>query len=173
MVSRRVFSIASAFLAASLLLFSCDNDSSELVIGAVSPFTGDGAVYGDAARSGIDLAIEEINAGGGIEGRKLAVRYEDDKGNQADAVTAFNKLVSVDKVPAILGPFYSGNVLACAPVAERSQVVLLTGSATSDNVRNAGDYVFRVCPGNDTQAKTIAQFALEELGLKSGACQRV
>ncbi|MGD0770478.1 MAG: ABC transporter substrate-binding protein [Tepidisphaeraceae bacterium] len=133
--------------------------TNDITIGAISPFTGDGATYGDAARTGIDLAIDEINAKGGINGHKIFIRYEDDQGNQADAVSAFNKLVSVDRVPAILGPFYSGCVLACAPVAERSKVVLLTGSATSDNIRNAGEFIFRVCPSNDEQARTIADFA--------------
>ena len=87
------------------------------------------------------------------------VQYEDDQGNPKDAVSAFQKLATVDKVPAVLGPFYSGNVLACAQDANRLHVVLLTGSATSDNVRNAGDYVFRTCPSNDEQARTIADSA--------------
>src|SRR5205085_9021592 len=95
-------------------------------IGAISPFTGEGANYGKAARTGIDMAVDEISARGGIKGKRLVIQYEDDKGSATDAVSAFRKLVDADKVPAILGPFYSGNVLACAPVAERSRVVLLT-----------------------------------------------
>ena len=70
-------------------------------------------------------------------------------------------------MPAILGPFYSGNVLACAPVADQLKVVLLTRSATSDNIRNAGKYVFRVCPSNDVQARTIADFAFKKLNLRT------
>lgn len=147
-----------------------DSDRStggSITIGAISPFTGDGARYGETARTGIDLAVDEINAAGGINGATLVVQYEDDKGNQADAVSAFNKLVSIDNVPAILGPFYSGNVLAAAPVANRNQVVLLTGSATSDNVRTAGEFVFRVCPSNDRQADTIARYARDQLNLQT------
>jgi branched-chain amino acid transport system substrate-binding protein len=139
----------------------------EVVIGAVSPFSGDGAPYGRAARNGIELALDEINANGGVRGARLVVRYEDDKGNPSDAVSAFQKLAIVDRVPAILGPFYSGNVLACAPVANRLKVVLLTGSATSDNIRKAGQFVFRTCPSNDEQARTIAAFAFEKLGLRT------
>ncbi|MBF0605150.1 MAG: ABC transporter substrate-binding protein [Nitrospirae bacterium] len=136
-------------------------------IGAISPFTGDGARYGEAARSGIDLAVSEINAKGGIHGRQVSIQYEDDKGNPKDAVSAFNKLVHADGVPAVLGPFYSGNVLAVAPIANRERVVLLTGSATSDNIREAGEFVFRVCPSNDEQARTLARYARERLQLKS------
>jgi len=136
-------------------------------IGAIAPFTGDGANYGKAARTAIDLAVDELNAGGGINGKKIEVLYEDDRGSPRDALSAFQKLTSVDKVPAVLGPFYSGNVLACAPEAERTQVVLLTGSATSDNIRNAGDFTFRVCPSNDTQSRTIANFAFSRLKLNS------
>ena len=136
-------------------------------IGVISPFTGDGANYGKAARTAIDLAVDEVNNAGGIAGKKLELQYEDDKGNPRDALSAFQKLASIDKVPAILGPFYSGNVLAVAPEAERAHVVILTGSGTSDNIRNAGEYTFRVCPSNETQSRTIADFALNKLNLKN------
>src|SRR5262249_3017181 len=115
-------------------------------VGAISPFTGEGADYGKAARTGIDLAVDEINANGGVKGKQIEVIYEDDKGNPRDAVSAFQKLATVDKVPAVLGPFYSGNVLAVAPDADRLRVLLLTGSGTSDNIRGAGKFVFRDCP---------------------------
>lgn len=159
----------SLVLAVVLLvgLAACSGKPDTIRIGAIAPFTGDGAIYGHAARTGIDLAVDEVNAQGGANGRRLQIIYEDDKGSPKDAVSAFQKLATVDRVPAVLGPFYSGNVLACAPEADRLKVVLLTGSATSDNIRNAGDYVFRVCPTNAAQAKTIADFAYRKLGLKS------
>ena len=113
------------------------------------------------------MAVDEINSQGGIHGRKLAVVYADDKGNPTDGLSAFQKLASVDKVPAILGPFYSGIVLACAPEANRQHIVLLSGSATSDNISQAGEYIFRTCPRNLQQAQTIADFAFNKLGLKT------
>jgi branched-chain amino acid transport system substrate-binding protein len=155
------------FQVALLCIISCAPEKNSIKIGAISPFTGEGANYGNAARTGIDLALEEINARGGINGKKLTVIYEDDKGSPGDAISAFQKLASVDKVPAILGPFYSGNVLASVPEAQRLHVVLLTGSATSDNIRGAGKFIFRDCPSNDAQAKTIATFAREKLGFKT------
>lgn len=138
-----------------------------IMIGAISPFTGEGANYGKVARTGIDMAVDEINAQGGIRGAKLAVKYEDDKGSATDALTAFNKLATIDKVPAVLGPFYSGNVLAVAPEAERRRVVVLSGSATSDNITKAGEYIFRTCPSNVAQARTIADYAYKNLNLKT------
>ncbi|NQU23859.1 MAG: ABC transporter substrate-binding protein [Candidatus Nealsonbacteria bacterium] len=142
-------------------------DKSDVVrIGLVSPFSGEGANYGNAARTATDLAVDEINSRGGVGGKKLVVIYEDDRGTPRDAVSAFQKLATVDRVLGVLGPFYSSNVLACAPVAEKEKVVLLTPTATSDNVRDAGEFVFRVCPANDAQSRTIAQFAVESLALK-------
>lgn len=157
--------------ACALTLVSCGQksvSSAEVVrIGAISPFSGEGANYGKAARTAIAMAVDEINAAGGVQGKKLDVIYEDDKGNPKDGLSAFQKLASVDKVPAVLGPFYSGIVLACAPEANRQRVVLLSGSATSDNITDAGDYVFRTCPRNLEQARTIADFAFNKLGLKT------
>jgi branched-chain amino acid transport system substrate-binding protein len=172
--------VSCGLLSFALLVIGCDGKrqgesatsapaataGQPITIGAISPFTGDGAPYGMAARTAIDLAVDEINAAGGIKGRNLVVVYEDDLGTPAGALNAFEKLVTVDKVPAILGPFYSGNVLAIAPKANDRKVVVLTGSATSDNIRTAGEFVFRTCPSNDAQAKTIAQFAVNELKLR-------
>ncbi|MCK5174874.1 MAG: ABC transporter substrate-binding protein, partial [Planctomycetes bacterium] len=144
--------LVSALVLGILFTFGCSKkppEQKEVKIGAISPFTGDGANYGKAARTAIDMAVDEINTKGGVNGAKLVVVYEDDKGNPSDALSAFKKLATVDKVSAVLGPFYSSNVLACAPVANRLKVVLLTGTATSDNIRTAGEYVFRVCPSND------------------------
>lgn len=135
-------------------------------IGLISPFSGEGAKYGKAAKTATDLAVDEINAQGGIGGKKLVIIYEDDKGDPKDAVSVYQKLATVDKVPAVLGPFYSSNVLACAPIANKEKVVLLTPTATSDNIRNAGEFIFRVCPSNDAQSRTIAKFSAMSLKLK-------
>jgi len=149
-------------------LSGCGKKENENIkIGAISPFSGEGANYGKAAKTAIDLAVEEINAKGGVKGKKLVVIYEDDKGTPKDALSAFQKLSTVDKVSTVLGPFYSSNVLACAPVANKEKVVLLTPTATSDNIREAGDFIFRVCPSNDEQSRTIARFAYNDLKFRT------
>ncbi|MDD5260308.1 MAG: penicillin-binding protein activator [Methylacidiphilales bacterium] len=166
------FVLAGLFGVLALGFVSCKTKTDQLSnkvirIGAISPFSGEGANYGKAAKTAIDMAVDEINIQGGVHGKKLTVIYEDDKGNPKDGLLAFQKLASVDKVQAVLGPFYSGIVLACAPEANRQRVVLLTGSATSDNITDAGEYIFRTCPKNLEQARTIADFAFNKLGLKS------
>lgn len=141
--------------------------ANEICIGVISPFTGEGANYGKAAKTAIEMASDEINAQGGIKGKKLVFVYEDDKGTSPAGLSAFQKLVNENKVPAVLGPFYSSIVLSVAPEANKKQVVLLSGSATSDNITSAGDYIFRTSPTNLEQARTIANFAFNKLGLKT------
>ena len=139
----------------------------KIQIGCISVFSGDGANYGTTAKTAVEMAVNEINAAGGVQGKKIEIIYEDDKGETKDAVTAFQKLASVNKVPAVIGPFYSGQVLACAPQADRSKVVLISGSATSDNISKSGEFVFRTCPTNLEQGKTIAQFCYNDLKKKN------
>jgi len=164
---RTILVILIVFIAVAAFAYFYRDNSQEIVVGAISPFSGDGAQYGETARTGIDLAVSEINAAGGVQKKKLSIQYEDDRGDATAAVSAFNKLTSVDKVSAVLGPFYSGNVLAAAAVANRTMTPMISGSATSDNIRLAGPYVFRVCPSNDEQARTIANYARTVLKLKT------
>ena len=97
-------------------------------IGIIAPFTGDAAVYGQSEKNAIDLAVEEINLNGGIDGRLIEVIYEDGKCNGMDATTAAQKLINVDNVDIILGGTCSGETLAIAPLAEAPDTsVILTG----------------------------------------------
>lgn len=150
-----------------LFSLSCSPKEETIKIGLLSVFSGEGANYGKSARTAVDLAVEEINTTGGINGKKIEIVYEDSKGNPKDALNGFQKLATIDKVPIVIGPFYSGEVLSCASAANSNKVVLLSGSATSDNIKNAGDYVFRVCPTNLEQARTVADFIINDLKKKS------
>ena len=148
--------------------FSCGNKKEETIkIGVLSVFTGDGANYGEAARTGVDLAIEEINNSGGINGRKIEIIYVDSKGTTKDSKLGLQQLINYHKVPAVIGPFYSDQVSECAPEANRNKVVLISGSATADDITNAGDYIFRVCPVNRIQGKVIAEFCINDLKSKT------
>jgi len=165
---KSVFAILIISVIVFLVIPNCGQKQIHTIrIGLLSIFSGDGATYGNAARTGVDLAVEEINAKGGVNGKKIEIIYEDSKGNPKDALSGFQKLATVDKVPVVIGPFYSGEVMSCAPEADRSKVVLISGSATSDNIITAGDYVFRVCPTNEIQARTIAKFIINELNKKT------
>lgn len=139
-----------------------------LKIGVSAPLTGDGANYGRSTREGVDLAIAEFNAAQ-PNGSQIQVIYEDDRINPRDGVNAVTKLITVDKVPIILGPFGSSVVLAAAPVANRSEVVILSASATADSIANAGDFVFRIAPPNSRQGADIADFLVHNQKARAAA----
>ena len=105
--------------------------------------TGVAESYGNSIHQAKLLAVEEVNAAGGINGRELKLIVEDSKCRAQDAITAYNKLTDVDGVKIILGTTCSGSMLGAAPLAERDGVVLLSASATSPDIASAGDYIFR------------------------------
>ena len=113
------------------------------LIGAMDALTGVAESYGNPLHQAKLLAVEEINAAGGINGRELRLIVEDSKCNAQDAITAYNKLTDVDGVKIILGTTCSGSMLGAAPLAEKEGVVLLSASATSPDIAVAGDYIFR------------------------------
>ena len=120
------------------------------VIGAMDALTGVAESYGNPIQQAKLLAVEEINAAGGINGRMLEIVFEDSKCAAADAVTAYNKLTDVDGVKIILGTTCSGAMLGAAPLAEREGVIMLSASATNPDIATAGDYIFRTAI-NDLQ----------------------
>jgi branched-chain amino acid transport system substrate-binding protein len=128
-----------------------------------------GASDGLPAKRGIEFAVEEINAAGGINGRPLKVIFEDSNDNATDAVNATNKLISVDKVPVIIGPMMSGNTLAAAPIAEDSGVVLISPNATSPKVTDAGEFIYRGCTRIDVQCEALVNYVKDEYGVKKVA----
>ncbi len=113
------------------------------VIGAMGALSGGAESYGIPIQQAMILAEEEINAAGGINGRMLEIVYEDSKCAAADAITAYNKLTDVDGVKIILGTTCSGAMLGAAPLAEEEGVIMLSASATSPDIAQAGDYIFR------------------------------
>ena len=135
----------------------------EYKIGVVGPFTGKGATYGAAMKKGIELAIEEINAKGGINKTKLAAVYRDSKLDPKEGISSFRYLATVEKVPVVLGGAASSVSLAIAPAANELKVVLFSSISTADALKDAGDYFFRNVPPNSNQAKTAAYFIKDYL----------
>ena len=130
------------------LAISCGGDDEDEVegpfrIGVMESATGPGVTYGTVAIQAKQLAVDEINAAGGVNGRMLELIVEDSKCNAQDAITAYTKLTDVDGVKIILGTSCSGAMLGAAPQAERDGVVLFSGLATNPDIANAGDYIFR------------------------------
>lgn len=142
--------------------------SDTLLIGEVGSMTGSEATFGISTHNGIEMAIKEINAKGGIlagpaKGKKLAVKALDDQGKPDEAATAVRKLITQDKVIAILGEVASSRSLAMAPIAQEYKVPMITPSSTNPGVTEQGDYIFRVCFIDPFQGTVMAKFAHETL----------
>lgn len=131
-------------------------------LGFVAPLTGDAASYGQGEKQAIELAIEEINSAGGIDGVALEVIFEDGKCNGKDAVTATIKLINIDEVKIILGGGCSGETLAMAPITEKSKVILFSSFSTSPLITEAGDYVFRNAPSDIDSGKAGAEMMFKD-----------
>lgn len=141
------------------------NLEGEIVLGAVMPLTGDGAAYGLPIQRATELAVEELNSAGGIDGKKVVIRYEDGKCDGKEALTAAQKLQTVDGVQAIIGGVCSGEVLGMASALNENGTVLLSPSATSPDItEQGGDFVFRLVPSDAFAANVAASFAYDDLG---------
>ncbi len=129
----------------ALTAVACDGESDKAPfrIGVMESLTGAGETYGTVAIQAKQMALDEINAGGGINGRILEFVVEDSKCNAQDAISAYNKLTDVDGIRIILGTSCSGAMLGVAPLAEADGVILFSGLASNADIANAGDYIFR------------------------------
>ena len=126
------------------LSLACESDSEEpFRIGVMDSVTGPGETYGNVAVRSKQMAADEINADGGINGRPLQLVVEDSKCSAQDAIVAYNKLTDVDDIKIILGTSCSGAMLGVAPLAEADGVILFSGLASNADIADAGDYIFR------------------------------
>jgi len=150
------------------LILNCQKKQ-EWKIGCISPFTGDGAVYGQALKRGFEIFLEELKSKEPDVYKKIKIIYEDDKLDAKEGVNVINKLINVDKVQVIIGAFTSNVTLAIAPIAEKNKVVLLTPTATNYKIKDAGDYIFRVTPSDALQGKVMADFSFNVLKKKTAS----
>ncbi len=118
-------------------------DDAPFRIGVMESVSGPGETYGNVAVRSKQMAADEINASGGINGRTLELVVEDSKCGAQDAITAYKKLTSVDGIKIILGTSCSSAMLGVAPLAEADGVVLFSGLASNPDIADAGDYIFR------------------------------
>lgn len=146
-----------------------DEQSRKTQIGVILPLTGSGAVWGQNAKKGIDLAVEEINRQGGVGGNDVEVIYEDSQTLPKFAVAALNKHIDVNQVEACIVDMVSSNVLAMAPVANREEVVLISPGASSPKITHAGSFVFRNWPSDALQGELNAQHAYEKMRARTAS----
>ena len=138
-------------------------------IGVMLALTGDAATYGLPEQQSIEIALDEINSIGGINGKKLEAIYEDSKCNPKDGNAAAQKLVNIDKVKLIIGGSCSGETLGAAPITEANKVILISPSSTSPDITRAGDFVFRVAPSDAQAGIVAADYAFNELKSRKAA----
>lgn len=166
--------LMSAVLAASVFA-GCggSGDSDTIKIGTLGPYSGDNAMYGLGARNGMELAVEEINENGGIDGKKIELVSNDTKGDSTEAVNAYNRMRDQDGVVAIVGPVLSGEALAIKDLTVSDNMPILTPTGTADDITIDAPNSFRVCYLDAYQGNAGANFAVGteegELGAKTAA----
>ena len=148
---------------------STGGDTGDIKVGVYVDLTGQTSSFGQSTKNGIQLAVDEINAAGGVNGRKMTLIVEDDQGRTEQAKTVVEKLIKQDKVVAVLGEVASSNTLAAAPVAQEAKIPMITPSSTNPRVTQVGNYIFRVCFLDDFQGSSIAKFAANDLKGKTAA----
>ena len=138
-------------------------------IGWIGPLTGDAASIGQNEQAAVEVAVDEVNKAGGVNGQPIQVIYEDGQCAGTAASTAANKLINVDKVPVILGGTCSGETMAFTSVAEQSKTVVLSPCSSNPAITNAGDYIFRDYPSDNYQGTFAANYIFNTLGKKKVA----
>ncbi len=163
---RKVFLM---MLLATVFIVGCGkkaNDGNVIKIGVIAPLTGNYAQYGVAVKEGVELKVDAINNAGGINGKKIELVTADSKGDVQEAVNAFKKMVSQDKVNVVIGEVVSATSQAISGLAQQAKVPLISATATSLDVTKGKDFVFRTTFTDPYQGTATAKYAKSK-GIKS------
>jgi branched-chain amino acid transport system substrate-binding protein len=170
MKTRRLILVFGALLPLASLACERRSDTTQqsatgdILVGMYGSLTVDGASFGQSSVEGAQLAVEEINNAGGIlGGRKVRLLVEDDQSRPEEASNAVTKLITQDRVVAVLGEVASRRTLAAAPVSQKYQIPMITPASTNERVTQVGDYIFRVCFIDPFQGEVLAKFAYNDL----------
>jgi len=167
-------------IVAALLVLACRPDresqtapvANDIPVGLYGAMSGSEASFGQATMQGVKLAAEEINASGGVLGKKIRLVIEDDQGKAEEAASAVTKLITRDNVIAIIGENSSNQSLAAAPICQSNGIPMISPSSTNPNVTKKGDYIFRVCFTDPYQGKALATFVRQNLNATKAAILR-
>ncbi len=143
-----------------------------ILIGEVGSLTGSEATFGISTRNAIELALREVNAAGGVKGRKIEIRVYDNQSKPEEAAQAANRLINQDQVLLILGEVASSNSMAMAEKAQPAKVPMISNASTNPKVTEIGNYIFRVCFIDPFQGYVMAKFAHDHLKLTKVAVLR-
>ena len=157
-------------LCAGMVFAGGGKDDGDVVkIGGIFPLSGGVAVYGIGCRNGVELAIKEINAAGGINGKKIVLISEDDEGNPEKTVNAYKKLTTKYGVKFVIGSLTSGCTKAITYLAQAGKIIQIAPAATAEDITDAGDFIFRACFIDPFQGTVGGKFAAENLKAKKAA----
>lgn len=147
-------------------------DANEILVGEYGSLTGNDATFGLSTNKGIRMAFDEVNAAGGVKGKKIRLITLDDQGKSEEAAAVVTRLVTQDKVVAVIGEVASSRSLAAAPIAQKYQIPMISPSSTNPKVTEVGNYIFRVCFIDPFQGTVMAKFATDNLKVKKVAVFR-
>src|SRR3954454_18393884 len=176
---RKLNLIFLAALGSVTLLAGCNKPASSggeggssgdpIKVGEYASLHGTEATFGDSSHKGTQLAVDEINSAGGVLGRKVELITEDNSSKAGESSTIVRKLISRDKVIAVLGEVASGRSLEAAPICQQNKIPMISPSSTNPKVTEVGDYIFRVCFIDPFQGTVMAKFARSTLKAKNVA----
>ena len=169
--------LSAAALATSLFLTGCNQSAptpgaggAVIKVGEFASLTGSEATFGQSSHQGTQLAIDELNASGGVLGKQLKLITEDNQSQAGQSSTVVRKLISSDGVVAILGEVASSRSLEAAPICQQNKIPMISPSSTNPKVTETGDFIFRVCFLDSFQGgKVLSGFAKNTLKAKSVA----
>ena len=138
-------------------------------VGEYASLTGKEAAFGQSSHKGTALAIDQINAAGGVLGKKIELITEDNQTKAGESSTIVRKLISRDNVVAVLGEVATGRSLEAAPICQANKIPMISPSSTNPKVTEQGDYIFRVCFTDPFQGKLLSDFARQTLKLQKVA----
>ncbi|NPV69586.1 MAG: ABC transporter substrate-binding protein [Firmicutes bacterium] len=164
---KRTLAVLAGVVVLAMVLSSCSQAPKEIKIGLVEPLSGGSAGPGINLQRGVQLAVDDINAKGGIKGQKVVLLSQDDESNPTKTVNAVKKLIYEDKAVIIIGSNTSSCTLAAMDVCAQAKVPQITPSSSSDEITKQGNkFIFRVTASNSTQANALVDYCVNELNLK-------
>lgn len=170
-MKKSIFAVLLVTVLLAMTFAGCQTagDEDAIRFGGLAPLTGKLSEYGIATNNGIKMAIDEINAAGGILGKKITYKVYDEKGDVSEAVTNFDRLVNDDKIQFFIGDVTSTPTLAVAERAAQVGIPMITATGTNADITKAGSNVFRTCFTDPYQGELMANYAAKKLGAKTAA----
>ncbi len=151
------------------MTFAGTATATDIKLGAAEALTGPAAKYGISIKNGFTLAVDEINAKGGVNGNKLVLISEDEQGKKEEAINAFKKLIFQDKVLALFGPTLSNSAFAADPIANATRTVVFGTSNTAEGITAMGPFTFRNSVMEADVLPISTRAAIQHFGIKKVA----